>query len=199
MGLFGRRKPLHRRLAEAGDLSLGFGPDTPASSQAADPPGWDGKARGEPGIHGVPRARRWDTVVRAEAPGVRGDSVHFVALEDGTLLVEEDEPDDALTPLADAVEGAVATPYRAEAVRQPTGDAWTVAASRIAVAEVRGLGGDRAELVATREGRTLHVDGRAAFGGSPALERVGEAQGAEYVVRASRLDGDLWEVEATAL
>jgi hypothetical protein len=37
------------------------------------------------------------------------------------------------------------------------------------------------------------------LGRSPALERVGEPQGREYVVRARRVDGDLWEVEATAL
>jgi hypothetical protein len=28
---------------------------------------------------------------------------------------------------------------------------------------------------------------------------AGERQGADYVVRATRLDGDLWEVEATPL
>jgi hypothetical protein len=53
--------------------------------------------------------------------------------------------------------------------------------------------------VATREGRALHVDGRPSFGSAPALERAGEAQGGEYVVRASRLDGELWEVDASAL
>jgi hypothetical protein len=124
--------------------------------------------------------------------------VHFVALPDGTLLVEEDEPDDALTPLANAVEAAVPPPYRAESVRRgPT--TWAVAASRITVVEVPGLRGDEAELVATREGRALHVDGRPSFGSAPALERAGEAQGGEYVVRASRLDGELWEVDASAL
>jgi hypothetical protein len=54
-------------------------------------------------------------------------------------------------------------------------------------------------LVVTREARTLHVDGRPTFGSAPALERVGEGQGAEYVVRATRLDSDLWEVEASPL
>jgi hypothetical protein len=185
-------------LAEAGDLSLD--PDRAASrlGQVAEPPGWDGAPRGEPGIHGVPRARRWDAVATAEAPALRGDAVHFVSLPDGTLLVEEDEPDDALAPLADAVETTIPAPYRAEAVRRgPT--TWAVAASRVAVVEVPGLRGDAAELVVTREARTLHVDGRPTFGSAPALERAGEAQGAEYVVRATRLDGELWEVEATPL
>jgi hypothetical protein len=198
VALFRRRAPLHERLAKAGNLSLD--PDSPPSvrGQAPEPPGWDGAPRGEPGIHGVPRARRWDAVATAEAPALRGDAVHFVALPDGTLLVEEDEPDEALAPLADAVEATIPAPYRAESVRRgPT--TWAVAASRIAIVEVPGLRGDQAELVVTREARTLHIDGRPTFGSAPAFERAGEAQGGEYVVRATRLDGDLWEVEATPL
>jgi hypothetical protein len=195
--LFRRRQPLHRRLAEAANLPFEDDP-APPPSLAAQPPGWDGEARGEAGIHGVPRARRWDTVATAETAGLRGDVVHFVALPDGTLVVEEDQPDDALAPLAEAVEDGIRPPYRAEAVRRG-GDTWAVAASRIELLEVRGLSGDEAELVVTREGRTLRVDGRTTLGRSPVLERAGEAQGTEYVVRASRVDGDLWEVEATPL
>ena len=65
-----------------------------------------------------PRARRWDTVATAEAPALKGDTVHFVSLADGTLVVDEDEPDGALASLADAVEQAIPPPYRAEAVRR---------------------------------------------------------------------------------
>jgi hypothetical protein len=198
VGLFRRGKSLHERLAEAGNINLDSGPPAPRLGQGPEPPGWDGAPRGEPGIHGVPRARRWDTVATADAPALRGDAVHFVALANGTLLVEEDEPDDALAPLADAVEGAIAPPYRAECVRRGPAT-WAVAASRIATVELPGLRGDEAELVVTREGRTLHVDGHPTFGSAPALERVGEGQGGEYVVRATRLDGELWEVEATPL
>jgi hypothetical protein len=64
---------------------------------------------------------------------------------------------------------------------------------------VPGLHGDEAELVSTREGRVLSVDGTPRFGSAPALERVGEPEGGEYVVRARRLEGDLWEVEASPL
>jgi hypothetical protein len=197
VGLFRREKPLHQRLAEAGDLQLGLGGGT-VPGPAAQPPGWDGRQRGEPGIHGVPRARRWDTIATADAPLLRGDAVRFVALEDGTLLVEEDEPDDALAPLADAVEQQLPPPYRAEAVRRGP-ERWAVAASRITLVALPGLHGDEAELVSTREGRTLSVGGRPTFGSAPALERLGEAEGAEFVVRASRVEGDLWEVEASPL
>ena len=51
----------------------------------------------------------------------------------------------------------------------------------------------------TREGRVLRIDGRTTLGSAPALERLGETEGTEYVVRAKRLDGELWEVEATPL
>lgn len=184
MALFGRRKPLHERLAETGGLSEALGdgtPTRPAPGQPAEPPGWDGEQRGEPGIHGVARPRRWETVATAEAPLLRGDAVHFVALPDGTLVVDEEQPDDSLAPLADAVEERLTPPYRAEAVRRD-GTRWAVGAS-----------------VATRESRVLTVDGRPRFGSAPALERLGEAVGGEFAVRARRLDGDLWEVEASPL
>jgi hypothetical protein len=197
VGLFRRRKPLHERLADAAGIG-----DTLIEQQPlalpADTPGWDGEQRGEPGIHGVPRARRWDTVANAQSQALTGDAVHFVALTDGTLVVDEDEPDGAVASLADAVEQTIPPPYRAEAVRKGP-QTWAVAASRIAVARVPGLIGDQAELTSTREGRVLRIDGRTTMGSARELERLGEAEGTEYVVLAKRLDGDLWEVEATAL
>jgi hypothetical protein len=204
--LFHRRQPLHRRLAELGGLGDAFAADpergrdprAAVAAPAAAPPGWHGEPRGEPGIHGVPRARRWEAVLAVAAPSLRGDVVHFVALPDGTLLVDEEEPDEALEPVADAVEQRLAPPYRAEAVRRD-GDRWAVGASRIAVAELPGLDGDEAELVTTRAGSELRVDGRPRFGSLPALERLGQVQGTEFVVRARRLDGDAWEVETTPL
>ena len=195
MRLFRRQKPLHERLADAAGIA--FGPAA-ATGLIGQPPGWDGEARGVTGIHGVPRARRWDTVASAVAPALRGDGIHFVALADGTLVVDEDEPDDALSPLADAIEAALPPPYRAEAVRRGA-ETWAVAASRIAIASVPGLSGDQVELTSTRDGKLLRVDGRTTLGSARALERLGEAEGTEYVVRAVRLDGDLWEVDAAAL
>ena len=123
--------------------------------------------------------------------------MHFVALGDGTLLVEEDEPDDALDAARRGGRGVdrAAVPGRGGPPR-----ADDLGGRRLADhgrPRSPGLRGDEAELVVTREGRTLHVDGRPTFGSAPALERVGEGQGPEYVVRASRLDGDLWEVEAS--
>jgi hypothetical protein len=198
--LFGRREPLHRRLADAGGLSL----DDPARvpGPAAAPPGWDGEQRGEAGIHGVPRARRWDVVATAEAPALRRDEVHFAVLPDGALIVEEDDDaaeDGDLSPLADALEARLAPPFRAEGVRRG-GAIWGVAGRSITVVREAALDGDEAELVVTSGGRTLTVDGRPRLARAPALEAAGaEAGGSAFVVRATRLDGDLWEVEAAAL
>ena len=78
-------------------------------------------------------------------------------------------------------------------------ETWAVAASRIEVVSAPELGGEEVEYSVTRDGWTCRVDGRTTLQRSPALERVGEAQGREYVVRARRLDGPLWEVSAAPL
>ena len=93
--------------------------------------------------------------------------MHFTSLPDGTLLVEEDVPDGALSPLADAIEAAINPPYYAEGVRR--GDAlWAVAARRIQVRSFPGREEDELELV---------EDG-------------------QFVV-GRRLDGDLFEVQVS--
>ena len=182
-----RREPIHKKLAREAGL------EEQAEEPFVDPgPHW-----GATGIHGVPRPRRWDAVAAAEAPGLSGDELHFVALPNGDVVVDEDEPENTVGPLADAIEQSVEPPYRAEAVRQ-RGDVWAVAAQRVRVAELEA-DGDELELVDTEDGRTLSLDGARAFGSIPELERLGREEGEHYVVRARRLDGNLWEVEADPL
>jgi len=197
MALFRRSKPLHQQLADEAGLSL-RDEDRRQPGLAAAPPGWDGEQRGEVGIHGVSRARRWDAVATATAPGLRGDELRFVVLPDGTLLFDGDEPEGDLAPLADAVEGSVSPPYRAEAVRRGH-ETWAVAARRITVVSEPGLEGDEAELIVTPADRSLTLDGRSHVARASALEGAGSRLGDSFVVRATRLDGDLWEVEAAAL
>ena len=195
MPLFRRRRPLHEQLAHEAGLSFG----APYDEENAAPPGWDRLSPvTHPAMHGVPRPRQWETVVTAEAPRVRGGAVRFSALDDGTLVFDEDEPDDALEPLADAVEQTLAPPYRAEAVRRDRGG-WTVGASRIRLVEQRGLHGDEVELTCVGGVHDLTVDGKHTLATAPAFTRAGEAEGRDYVVRARRVDGDLWDVEATPL
>jgi hypothetical protein len=174
VGLFRRREPLHERLAREG----GLGPEPP------DPrPAWQ-----ETGVHGIARAREWDVTVTAEAPEIEGGAARFVVLSDGTLLVE-DGPEASLEPLAAAVEESLQPPYRARAARQ-SGSLWAVQARRIEVVEIPdGPGGDTIEVAPG----SLLVDGERAFGSIPQLEQLGD------VVRAERLDGDLWEVQIAAL
>jgi hypothetical protein len=183
--LFRRRKPLHERLAKEGGLV-----DAPI---VLDP--FARSALLEAGIHGVSRARQWDTVASTDAPGIRGDAVHFVALPDGTLVVDEDEPDGSLAPLADAVEATVEPPYRAEAVRR--GDqVWAVAARRVRIVELPDVEGEELELTVHGGDRSLSIDGQRTFGGLPALEALftGDA-----VARGQRIDGVLWEVRLDPL
>jgi hypothetical protein len=182
-----RREPIHKKLAREARLE-----------QQGEPPFVDpGPHWGATGIHGVPRPRRWDAVASAEAPNVAGDELHFVALPNGDLVVDEDTPEDSLAPLAEAIEEAVEPPYRAEAVRQRE-NVWAVAARRVRVAEFEAAG-ETIELVEAEGGRTLTVDGARSFGSVAELERLGRAEGEHYVVRATRLDGDTWEIQADPL
>jgi hypothetical protein len=184
VGFFRRDRPLHEQMAEEGGLDLGPEPSETGRGPSrlaglmhglADgfltaPPDEFGNPSplGEVGVHGVPRARRWDVVAsaRAELPV---DEVHFSALPDGTLIVEEEVPDGSLTPLAEAIEVTLNPPYRAEAVKREDG-VWAVAASRIQVREFPETEADELELV---------EDGS--------------------VVIGRRLDGDLFEVDVTPL
>jgi hypothetical protein len=169
-----RREPLHRRLAREGGLVEGPGEDRRAP--------WD-----KAGIHGVHRPREWDVVVTTET-GLDGSDARFVVLDDAIVI--EDGPDD-VAALADAV--PLDPPYRVEAQRVGEG-IWSVGARRVEIVELPGQAGERLE-VASQDGATeLTVDGERAFGSIPRLERSGD-----YVIRATRLDGDLWEVEASLL
>jgi hypothetical protein len=186
VGFFRRQEPLHQRLAREAGMTT--------TSTALDPrPAWQ-----ETGIHGLHRPREWDATVTADAPGIDGDTVRFVALPDGTLIVEEG-PDASLEPLATAVEQAVRPPYRARAARQSE-TLWAVQARSIEVLELPdGPDGDAIDLTLTADGSTLVIDDARAFGSVPALAERGAQEGPEYTVHAERLDGDLWDIRAAAL
>ena len=152
----------------------------------------------EVGIHGMQRGREWDATQTVEAPGIEGDAATFVVLPDGSVLVEEGS-DSSLQLLADAIEHELQPPYRARAARQ-RGDLWAVQARRIEVLSLPDASaGDAIDLTRTQDDRVLSVDGERIFGSLPALEKRGEREGRDYAVHAERLDGDLWEVRASAL
>jgi len=153
VGLFRRREPLHEQLARQGGLAAD-------PIEKPGPPGWM-----ETGIHGVPRAREWDTVVTVEAEGVEGESARFVALHGDVLVVEEGED---VEPLAHAVDQVATIERERNALslaldteRMISADlrgALTSAERRLAetTGEIDAL---RAEALASIEGTGLPADG----------------------------------------
>jgi hypothetical protein len=184
VGLLRRSEPLHERLAREGGLDEVHSPHDTT-------PRW-----AETGIHGVPRPREWDATALVETD-LQGEELGFVALPDGTLLVEGEGDAE---PLADALEAQLPPPYRARAVRRDE-RFWGVAARRIAVVELPpDVKGEELELAVNDGETTLVVDGSRQFGSVAELEHLARARGLDsYVVRARRLDGRLWDVQVSAL
>ena len=150
-----------------------------------------------PGVMGVGPGKTYDAVVAAHAPDLTGDAVTFVALEDRTLVVNEDVPDGSLTPIAEALEQMVSPPYRAAAGRTD-GDAWAAVAESVQIVELRDVAGDEVDLAVVDGERTLTVGGEPATLPVPALEAL--AQEHESVaLHAERIDGDLFAVDVFPL
>lgn len=113
--------------------------------------------------------------------------------------VSEDADVAVLTPFVRALEGAIEPPYRARAVRQDA-TTWAIGSVGIWVAELPGdLDGDELTLTVASDEAQLVVDGRPSFFGIDALRRLVGDRWQEYVLRGSRLDGGLWEVEVNPL
>jgi hypothetical protein len=123
-----------------------------------------------------------------------GEEAVFVLLDDGRLILLHGSQE-AMETSARALEGELDTPYRALAVRRE-GDAWAVGAVGIEVAELPAdTEGDELMLTVTEEGeRALEVDGRPTLEGIESIERAAGERYDAYVLRATRLDGCLWEI-----
>jgi hypothetical protein len=149
---------------------------------------------GEVGIHGIHRSREWDAVATV-ASELDGPALEVAVLADGRIVT--DDPRDAA--LIDVlVRGRGRPPYRATAVRRAPG-LWAVAVRAVVIAELPGLRGDEIEVAWDGRERSVRIDGEPTLASIPELERLGEARSRAYVVRASRLDADDWEVETAAL
>jgi hypothetical protein len=192
VSLFGRREePLHERLLR--DAGIDAGPP-PATAWEQAPPPVPLRLRDE--VHGPQRPREWDAVVTARAQGLAGDTLDFVVVEDGSVLMEDALPEGSLEPLCDAIEAQLRRPYRARAVRKS--DAlWAVSARRL---ELRSLGleGDELELTVSRSGRCLAVDGRERFDAVPELE-LASGFPVEFHATGTRVEGDRWELDVVPL
>ncbi len=131
-----------------------------------------------------------------EAPELPTETLTFVALEDGTLVVDDDIPEGSATPLAEGVESQLGRPYEAAAVRVDEG-VWVVAASEVLIAAGASGDGERAELTRVGDEITATVDGsRVAFDAAPAglVELLDEASG-DVAITAERLDDTAWVAE----
>lgn len=200
MGLFRRREETYNEqmLREAGlfDEQRDQPPEGESTPEFDPFPG-----QSPTDLHGTTRAGPddWDAATTATAAGLSDDEVAFVALPGGDLIVEKEEGSGDLSPLADAIEQHVAPPYRAVAARQK-GDLWGVGAKRIAVAQIAFPGADALELSHKDSWEEFRVDGRPSDGRIPyELEQLGTRAGADFFVKAERIDGDFWEVRVTAL
>jgi hypothetical protein len=143
------------------------------------------------------RQRVFDAVVAVTAPEIRGSEVRFVVLPDRSLIVEEEDGDADLTPLADALDSRLEPPYRAHAVRGGE-TLWNASAVKIDVVSFSHRG-DSIDLNSVRGTKALYVNESKVFGSVPELEVIGAGLGGDYAIHAERLDGDLWEVQARPL
>jgi hypothetical protein len=122
-----------------------------------------------------------------------------VTLPDRTVLVDDDLPEGAVTPLADAIERELESPYRAHAIRRDDGF-WAVGATRLEVVEVpEAVEGDTVSLAVQDGERTLMIDERPGWSDVPTLEAFARERHADFVLHAERLDGNLWAVKVNPL
>jgi hypothetical protein len=207
MGLFRRRKEtLNEQLLHEAGLDDATEAPVPEAGVPEDPSPTDPFAGTYPAqnvlglwVRAMARPGEYDAVVSVHAPEIHGDTAEFATLANGDVIVDTEQGDADLSPLADAVEKHVEPPYRVVA-RRGEGDMWSVAARGIDVLELDFSDGDEIELASIDGHIDLKVDGKPWNGRIPELEHAGEAaNGEDYVVQAERLDGDLWEVRASPL
>lgn len=169
-----------------------------AGGVLAHPPGLDGSpGLGVAGISGAPRGWTWDAVGSARCPALTSDEVTFVTLEDGTIVVADDLPDESLVPLAEALEATLEPPYRA-AGRRSEGEVWTAIAERVRIVRLPGLEADDVDLCLRDGERELVLDGELADRELPGLDAIVDEHG-DVALRAERVDGDLYAVDAFPL
>jgi hypothetical protein len=202
VGLFRRRHETlnEQLLREAGlDPAQALGEASPQPPPQPVEPPKSGLARAGVADGSGVGPKEWDAAVTVTAPALVGDRVEFTTIPNGDVIIDEESGDADLTPLVDAVERYVTPPYRAVGQRQD-GHLWGVAAKRIQVAQIPFPDADKLEFSQHGGSGELRVDGEPTDAPVPAeLERPAETLGDSFYVEADRIDGDYWEVRATAL
>jgi hypothetical protein len=194
MPWFKRDEPLHERLAREAGIEQEEPQDSAPEGPLVPQPKYRLPDWLEIETLLKQRGFEWDVLVTAEAPKIAGDEVEFIALPDGSLIVDEEQGDASLDPLADAVEQEIDRPYRARGVRKDE-DVWAIGARRVDLVELPAIPADHVEQTVYGNEVTTTVDGDLG-----PLEQLAAERGVEeYVVQADRLEGDLWEVRRSAL
>jgi len=162
------------------------------------PPGLDGNpGLAIPGMNAIPRPAAGDAVVTAEAPGIPGDEVGFVTLEDGTLIAAAAIPDGVLFPLATEIEKIIDPPYEAEA-RRIVDDNWGVAATEVEIVDVdAGSPGETLTFSSVGGVESTTIDGENTF--LPRQFRGLLTAGDDVVLDARRADETTWVVQRSLL
>ncbi len=165
----------------------------------ATPPGLDGDpGLGIAGISGVGQGRTWDAVASAKCRELLGlDEVTFVTLDDGTIVVDLDLPDDSLAPLAEALEETIEPPYRAAAIRNE-GDIWTAVAERVALVQLPEVEADVVDLSVVDGERELTVGEERTLRPLPELDSLAAEYG-DVSLHAERVDEDTFAVDVFPL
>jgi len=153
----------------------------------------------EPG-HPLPLDPAFEASSVADAPAIPGDSVHFVVLADGTIVVDEDVPEGSLVPLMHVIEEAFEAPYKAHGFREE-GTLWNVGANQVDIVELPAtFVGESLDLSRVGGTRTLEVDGVASDADVAPLDELGDREeGDDFALHAERLDDTLWVVDLYAL
>jgi hypothetical protein len=171
------------------------------------PPVWAQPESSVPTYHRLPtasdaslrRLQEWRPLASANAPELRGAEILFFALEDGSVIVDEQEGDAPLDPLLDALDSRIEPPYKAQAIHLGAAQ-WSIAARPIDVVELPDVKAD--ELTVARYADEVVVDDEPVADPAPyrPLEKVAAGHGyADYVAELTRLEDPLFAVQLTPL
>jgi hypothetical protein len=123
-----------------------------------------------------------------------GESFSFVTLEDGTLVIEDQEGEEPLESVAAVIERRTASPYRARGFRIDA-QRWVVIADPLDLVDLGTLAAGDVTVVAVGGERRFVLDGAVRPETEiPAalLEELGDTE--PCVISATNVDDEWWEI-----
>jgi hypothetical protein len=130
---------------------------------------------------------------------VAGESFAFVTLDDGTLIIEDQQGEEPLEGVASVIERRTDAPYRARGFRID-GSRWVVVADPIELIDLGELQGEAVTVVAIADERRLVVDGAALGSGQIPPDLLAEADDSQpCVISAGHIDDEWWELTVEEL